>query len=253
VTVFGPAERSWVERLGDLRNVIRQEVIARQLASEVRLDMSVLDVGCGQGTQALRLAAVGCSVTGVEPSSALRQMCADQALERELQVELLQGRIEDLDQVLGGRRFDLVICHGVFMYLRDRRAGIASLSNHRSEDGKLSITFRNGHSLAMRPALRRDWAGALAAFESQEYVNELGLRAVADRIEEIESSLRDAGLALMTWYGVRVFNDAIPVDTAVPELDELADLLDAEEKAGTTDPYRWMASQLHVIAGRPPA
>ena len=76
---------------------------------------------------------------------------------------------------------------------------------------------------------------------------------MADRIEEIEASLRDAGLALTSWYGVRVFNDAIPVDTAVPELDELADLLDAEEKAGTTDPYRWMASQLHVFAGRPPA
>lgn len=253
MTVFGSAERNWVERLGNLRNVIRQEVIARQLASEVNPGMSVLDVGCGQGTQALRLAAVGCAVTGVEPSSSLLQMCADEALERGLQVELLQGQIEELDEVLGGRRFDLVTCHGVFMYLQDRRAAIHSLARHRSEDGKLSITFRNGHGLAMRPGLRQDWTGALAAFESSEYVNELGLSAVADRVEDVETDLRYNGLALITWYGVRIFNDAIPADTAVPELDKLVDLLDAEEKAGRTDPYRWMASQLHVIAGRPPA
>jgi S-adenosylmethionine-dependent methyltransferase len=253
VTAFEPAERNWVDRLGNLRNVIRQEVIARQLAPEAYPGMTVLDVGCGQGTQALRLAALGCSVTGIEPSSALLQLCADQALDRGLQVELIQSRMEELDEVLGGRQFDLVTCHGVFMYLGDRSAGIQSLARHRFDAGKLSITFRNGHALAMRPALRRDWTGALEAFDSLKYVNELGLRAVADRIEDVESDLRDAGLGLITWYGVRVFNDAIPADTAVPDGDELADLLDLEEEAGRTDPYRLMGSQLHVIAGSPPS
>jgi hypothetical protein len=45
-----------------------------------------------------------------------------------------------------------------------------------------------------------------------------------------------------------VFTDLIAVDTPVPEVDSLALLLDAEEQAGATEPYKWMASQLHVIA-----
>ena len=57
-----------------------------------------------------------------------------------------------------------------------------------------------------------------------------------------------AGLRVLEWFGVRVLNDAIPVAAALPPADELAELLDAEEQAGRRDPYRWMASQLHVIA-----
>jgi hypothetical protein len=34
----------------------------------------------------------------------------------------------------------------------------------------------------------------------------------------------------------------------VPTDENVALLLDAEDEAGRRDPYRWMASQLHVIA-----
>jgi hypothetical protein len=54
---------------------------------------------------------------------------------------------------------------------------------------------------------------------------------------------------LINWYGVRVFNDAISADAEIPSENELELLFDAEERACSTDPYRWMASQLHVIAG----
>jgi S-adenosylmethionine-dependent methyltransferase len=47
---FDTAEGRWIDHLGTLRNVVRQEIIARQLADLVRPGMHVLDVGCGQGT-----------------------------------------------------------------------------------------------------------------------------------------------------------------------------------------------------------
>jgi hypothetical protein len=53
---------------------------------------------------------------------------------------------------------------------------------------------------------------------------------------------------MVTWYGVRVFNDAVSTDVDPPDDEVLALLLDAEERAGATEPYKWMASQLHVIA-----
>jgi hypothetical protein len=136
------------------------------------------------------------------------------------------------------------------MYLEDRDLALSALAARTQPEGKLSVTFRNGHALAMRPGLRGDWTGATEAFESSLYVNELGALAVADRLEDIECSLASVGLGIVRWYGVRVFNDAIPADTGVPEVEVLSSLLDAEERAGRRDPYRWVASQIHVIAER---
>ena len=246
---FAAGEQRWIDGLGNLRNTIRQELIGRQLAPHAEAGMTVLDVGCGQGTQALRLAARGCRVTGVEPSADLRARCAADASAQGLEIELLEGTIEGLGAVLASRRFDLVCAHGLLMYLDDRALAIAALAARVGERGRVSITVRNGHGLAMRPGLRGEWRAALAAFDSLDYVNELGVGAVADRIEDIEAHLAAVGLRTIDWFGVRVLNDAIPPTAPVPPAEQLVDLLDAEDQAGRRDPYRWLASQLHVIAG----
>lgn len=248
MTDFKVGEHLWIDRLGNLRNVIRQEVIARQIAPFAAAGMTALDVGCGQGTQALLLASGGCHVTGVDPSPELLRLCAESAAAENLVIDLVQGRIEDLGEVLAGQEFDLVCCHGVMMYLGARRPVLQNLAERLAVGGHLSVTFRNAHALAMRPGLRRDWMAAISAFESRDYVNDLGLKATADRIEDIDLALGDVGLEMVGWWGVRVFNDATSTDIAPPDHEELSPLFGAEEKAGSTDPYRWMASQLHVIA-----
>jgi 2-polyprenyl-3-methyl-5-hydroxy-6-metoxy-1,4-benzoquinol methylase len=248
MTSFAAGEQPWIERLGNLRNVVRQEVIARQIAPLVGPGTTVLDVGCGQGTQALRLASSGCRVTVVDPSADLLDLCAQAALAQRLDVELLHGRIEELDGLCGGRTFELVCCHGVMMYLDDWARAVGDLGARVQAHGRLSITFRNGHALAMRPGLRGDWAAALAAFDATAYVNELGLPARAVRADEIEAAFASAGLRPVAWHGVRVLTDAVAVDEAPPDPDTLELLLRAEGRAGSTEPYKWMASQLHVIA-----
>jgi SAM-dependent methyltransferase len=248
MTSFTPAERLWIERLGNLRNIIRQETITRQLTQYVGDGMVVLDVGCGQGTQALRLASSGCLVTGIDPSPELLQLCTQAAASDGLEIETLQGRLEDLKKLCGDRTFDMICCHGVMMYLDDRAHALGLLAEHLKVDGILSVTFRNGHALAMRPGIRGDWPAALSAFDSTSYVNELGLQATADSVPGIELALASARLHMVTWYGVRVFNDAVSTDVDPPDDEVLALLLDAEERAGATEPYKWMASQLHVIA-----
>jgi S-adenosylmethionine-dependent methyltransferase len=88
---FTLGESNWINQLGSLRNVIRQEVIASHLAEIAQPGMTVLDVGCGQGTQLLRLAEAGCAVTGVDPSEDLLALLRATASERGLTVETHQA------------------------------------------------------------------------------------------------------------------------------------------------------------------
>jgi hypothetical protein len=62
---------------------------------------------------------------------------------------------------------------------------------------------------------------AEAAFDTDRYTNELGVEARADLLDDIVSELMSRGLDLVVWYGVRVFNDAVSADAAVPEGDDV--------------------------------
>ena len=135
------------------------------------------------------------------------------------------------------------------MYMDDHHTALGDLASHLNQGGLLSVTFRNRAALAFRPGLRQDWSGALAAFDASTYVNELGLRARAHELDEVTAYLDEFGLSRTAWYGVRVFTDAAEADAQLPA-DDLACLLDAEFEAGRRDPYRQLASQIHLIAQR---
>lgn len=76
---FGRYEEVWASLFGNLRNTGRQHVIASQLSQHLLRVHDVLDVGCGQGTQALLLASRGLQVVGVDPSGQLLQRLRDAA------------------------------------------------------------------------------------------------------------------------------------------------------------------------------
>lgn len=238
---FDAVERVWADRLGNLRNTVRQHLVRTQLHAHLDGVTTALDVGCGQGTQAIELAARGIEVTGVDPSLDLLDLLRGTA------VETIHGELADLDDLLGDRRFDLVCCHGVLMYLPDARAAVADLASRARPGGLVSFTVRNGDALAFRPGFRGDWRAALDAFDATTYVNELGAAARAHRIDEVLGWCEELGLAVEQWYGVRVLTDARPVDE-LPDPADLQDCLAAEVEACRRDPYRRLASQLHVIA-----
>ncbi|MGW7274773.1 class I SAM-dependent methyltransferase [Streptomyces sp. NPDC054864] len=216
--------------------------------------LRVLDVGMGQGTQALRLARAGHKVTGVEQDPAM-VAAARAALGAE--PEGIQGRVRIVEgdgretgvHFLPGS-FDVVLCHGVLMYVEEPDALLAGLARMLAPGGLLSLLVRNADALAMRPGLAGDWAGAMAAFDSTVYRNRLGIEARADRLGAVSASLAGIAAPLHAWYGVRVFTDQASDEALPPEEAELAALLAAEERAGRTDPYRRVAALLHVCGVR---
>lgn len=250
-TAFTAGEPNWHARLGKLRDVVRQELVARQLERELPPPpVRIIDCGCGQGTQALRLARRGYDVTGVDASADLlarfgRDLAAEPAEVRG-RVRVERGLIEDYAERSGLSRFAAVLCHGVLMYAADPEPVLRAIAALTAPGGVVSLLVRNGDALAMRPGLLGDWAGCAEAFGTDRYVNRIGVTARADRLADLAGRLAGHGLRLTAWYGVRVFTDAAPDSAELPADPEA--LLACEEQAGRTDPYRQVAALLHLIA-----
>ena len=253
---FAPGEERWRARLGTLRQVVRQELVTRQLARHVpdRPGRRVLDIGCGQGNQLLSLARRGHTVTGLDRSQALladlaRSLRAETP-EARGRVRLVRGDAGDTAAMFRAGRFDVVLCHGVLMYFPDPGPVLAAAAAVTAPGGLVSLLVRNGDALAMRPGQRGDWAAAGAAFDGPWYLNRIGVRARADRRSDLTAALAARGLEVQAWYGVRVFTDLAGDDAPLPGAGELGLLLACEERAGRTDPYRTVAALLHVLARR---
>ncbi|BBC37119.1 Methyltransferase [Streptomyces graminofaciens] len=214
--------------------------------------LRVLDVGMGQGTQALHLARAGHQVTGIEREPKLiavaREKLAAEPEGIRGRVRIVEGDGRDTGVHFLPGSFDVVLCHGVLMYVEEPDALLAGLARMLAPGGLLSLLVRNGDALAMRPGLAGDWAGTLGAFDTTAYRNRLGLDVRADRLGALTATLAGIGAPLHAWYGVRVFTDLASDDAAVPA--DLEALLAAEERAGRTDPYRQVAALLHLCGVR---
>jgi S-adenosylmethionine-dependent methyltransferase len=244
--------------------VLRQELVTRQLAAHLpSTPATCLDVGAGQGTQAIRLAARGFDVVAVEPDRRMRELLVSAVGELptrdRARVQVVDGGLGRLADVLGGRTgFEVVLCQGVLMYVEDPAPALLELASVTAPGGVLSLVFRNADGIAMRPALRRDWAEMHALLDAAgttaTYTNEIGAHARADRLPDVAAVLASAGLRTQAWYGVRVATDGVRFDEPVPaDPADLEAMLAAEERLGRTDPYRQVATLAHLVSIRPAA
>jgi S-adenosylmethionine-dependent methyltransferase len=248
----------WLARLGSVRNVVRQELAARFVAAHLPdrgRALRVVDVGCGQGTQAIRLARLGHDVDGVDPDTemldAFADALADEAPATQARIRLHRGRADDLPHLLAPHSYDVVLCHGVLMYVEDPAPVVEMLAGMAAPGGVASILARNQAGIAFRAGYRGRWDEALAALQGDPaYVNELGAEARADTVAGLLAEIERAGLEPLAWYGVRVLSDGATLEAnpPAPGSAELDTLLAAEELAGRTDPYRWVAPLFQVVA-----
>ena len=251
----GSGLAAWRRHLGTVRDAVRQELVARQLEENLPADetrLRVLDAGCGQGTQALRLARLGHRVLGVDISE---QLLGDARRAAAGEPSAIRARLAferaDLLALADGfaDSFDVVCCHGVLMYLPSLDEAAAHLIATVRPGGIVSVLTRNRASLAMRAGLSGDWQAAMDAFDARHYTNRLGIEQVrADEPVEVRQALAKAGARTLAWYGVRLFCDHWRAPDPPPDF---ATLIAAEEQAGRRDPYRSVAAMTHTIARIP--
>lgn len=238
-----------------MRDVVRQELVSRQLAAHLPTagrPLRVLDAGCGQGTQAIILARAGHEVLGTDSSEQMlahARSLADaepEAVAARLRFEL--GDVLDL-QTVTAEHHDVVCCHGVAMYLPSLPELARALVGAAAHGGLISLLTRNQAGIAMRAGMTRRWSEAIAGFDATSYTNRIGVAgARADEPGAVRACFRDAGADPVAWYGVRLFSDHWDCDE---QTDDVEGLVAAEQRAGERDPYRAVAALTHTLAIAP--
>jgi len=230
---------------------VRQRLLSRALALHLPAGPArIIDVGGGEGYQAINLARAGHDVVLLDPDRAMlaaaaRRLRAEEPAVRD-RVALVRGAAEQAPDLVAGQ-FEAVCCHGVLMYLDDPAGLLRTLVGLASPGGLISVLAKNGEALAMRPALEGRWADARTALHTG--IDEGGRNVVsrADTVGQVKAILAAAGAETQKWYGLRIFSDHLGEAPIGPDFDVLCDL---EWEAGCRDPYRAVARLFHVVARR---
>jgi 2-polyprenyl-3-methyl-5-hydroxy-6-metoxy-1,4-benzoquinol methylase len=160
---------------------IREPVLARQrkriveLASP-RASDSVLDIGCGAGQIAALLRPMVASICGVDASPEMV------ALARPWLDEESHALLETLDL---GRKFDLIVCCGVFDFVDDPAAGLDAIRRHLAPEGRAVVSAAAVSLIGIGYALVRRLQGVRVRLYTPHRLRALaaarGLRCAAVR------------------------------------------------------------------------
>ena len=219
--------------------------------SAANVSLRVLDIGCGTGAIAIRLAQLGFQVTLLDSSQAMLDIARRAALDAGVG-ETVDLQLRDAAQLaifLPACSFDVILCHNVLEYVDDPASvlrGAASLM--RGSSAVLSILVRNHAGEVLKAAIH---AGNLTAAEknlSSEWGEE-SLYGGAVRLftpDSLQLLLKSASLQEIAERGVRVVSDYLP--SKVPRTHEYDRILNLERKLGSEPAFAAIARYTHCLA-----
>src|SRR6266403_4111933 len=134
--------------------------------SQAEKSLCALDVGCGTGATAIRLARLGMHVTLLDSSPAMLDIAKRAAREAGVtdKVVLQHDDAAQLANLFHTRSFDVILCHNVLEYLDDPIAVLCGAARAlRDSSAMLSVLVRNRAGEVFKAAIQ---AGDLAAAQN---------------------------------------------------------------------------------------
>lgn len=213
--------------------------------------LAVLDVGGGSGGFAVPLAERGHTVTVVDPSPDALATLHRRALAAGVgdRIHAVQGDTDTLRDLVAPASVDLVLGHSLLEVVDHPARTLALLAGVLRPGGSLSLLVANRVSAVLTRALSGHLADALRALDDADgrWGDGDGTARRFDAAQLVDL-VAAAGLAVEALHGVRVVGDLVPGAVADGASDSLRTL---ELALSGRSPYRDIAAQLHVLAGRP--
>src|SRR5580704_3319216 len=213
--------------------------------------LCALDVGCGTGATAVRLAQLGINVTLLDSSPAMLDIAKRAGGEARVadKVVLKYGDATQLANLFHTRSFDVILCHNILEYCNDPGAVLCAAAHAlRDSSAILSILVRNQAGEVFKAAIQ---GGDLAAAKNgltAEWGQEAlyGGRVRLFTPDSLRAFLKVASLAAIAERGVRVLADYLP-----PQISRTADyerIFELERKLGSRPEYAAVSRYTHWLA-----
>ena len=224
------------------------------LPQQAEQPLRALDLGCGTGATAIRLARLGIHVTGVDCSAAMLDIAQREALEGGVagKIVLKHGEAAQLASLFPARSFDVILCHNILEYVDDPGAVLRDAARAlRGSSAIVSVLVRTQAGEVLKAAIR---AGDLDEAENglmAEWGEEslYGGRVRLFSNDSMQRMLKAVSLTLIVERGVRVVADYLP--PAVSRDAEYQRILELERKLGMRPEFAAVARYRQCLARRP--
>jgi SAM-dependent methyltransferase len=215
--------------------------------------LRALDVGCGTGATAIRLAQLGIHVTLLDSSHEMLEIAKRAATAAAVteKIAFTHGDAAQLSNFFPTDSFNVVLCHNLLEYVDDPEAVLrAAAAALRDSSAMLSVLVRNRAGEVLKAAIQ---AGDLAAAKNNltaEWGQEslYGGRVRLFSSHSLQAMLKAASLATTAERGVRVLADYLP-----PQVSRTAQyhrILELERKLSSQPEYAAIARYIHCLARR---
>ncbi|MCU1305420.1 MAG: hypothetical protein JWN45_115 [Acidobacteriaceae bacterium] len=238
---------------GRLRSELAFANLQDFLPSPAKPWLCALDLGCGTGATAVRLARLGIHVTLLDSSPAMLDIAKRSAQEAGIsgKIELKLGDAAELTNLFPAGSFDVILCHNILEYVGDPGAVLRSAARVlRDPSSIISVLVRNQAGEVLKAAIKDgDLAGAENSLTTEWGQESLyGDRVRLFRSDSLRLMLEAASLAMIAERGVRVVSDYLP--SQVPRLAEYERIFELERKLGKRPEFAAVARYTHWLARR---
>src|SRR5205814_585554 len=216
--------------------------------------LRALDLGCGTGAAAMRLARLGMQITLLDSAPAMLDIAERAAREAGVdeKIELRQGDAAEVANLFPVGSFDIILCHNLLEHVDDPNAVLSAaaqvLRGGSTGIGILSVLVRSRTGEVLKAGIQ---AGDLKAAECN-LTSVWGYESLYDgrvrlfTLDGLKITAREASLAVVAERGVRVISDYLP--PRVSRLDEFERIFDLERKLGTRPEFAAVARYIQIIA-----
>ena len=147
-------------------DVLRGVLTARAATAPAGTGWTSIDAGGGTGGFAVPLAALGHSVTVVDPSPELAGGRAAPRREADVRISAVQGDAAGLDSVVGESAADLVICHSVLEYVDSPADALAAIARVLRPGATVSVLTASVAAAILHRAVSGRFADARALLDT---------------------------------------------------------------------------------------
>lgn len=215
--------------------------------------LRALDIGCGTGANAVRLAQLGLHVTLLDASPQMLGLAERAAREAGVaeRIALRHGDADQLRDLFNAGSFDVIVCHNILEFVEDPDALVRGVARAlRDSSSIVSILVRNQPGEVLKAALLNGDLAAAGRNLNAEWGDEsvYGGKVRLFTAAGLKGMLAAASLVVNATLGVRVASDYLP--PKISRAAEYGRIFELERELGRRPEFGAIARYTQCLAHR---